>query len=145
MSSNSKYIGLREVQGHRNEYGMGTALGEGWRRRRWHAPLGTQPLRGQGNPGGYLMGRATLPWGVTAPRDVSACLWLPGAGPTTGMTSPSSSFPTPSLHQPLPPLCQLPFPMLRNSRFWPNTCIFHQDQSQKKKTKTTTQLTKKPN
>lgn len=25
MSSNSKYIGLREVHGHRNEYGMGTA------------------------------------------------------------------------------------------------------------------------
>lgn len=26
MSSNSKYIGLREVHGHRNEYGMGTAV-----------------------------------------------------------------------------------------------------------------------
>lgn len=29
MSSNSKYIGLREVHGHRNECGMGTAV-EGW-------------------------------------------------------------------------------------------------------------------
>lgn len=26
MSSNSKYIGLREVHGHRNECGMGTAV-----------------------------------------------------------------------------------------------------------------------
>ena len=26
MSSNSMYIGLREVHGHRNEYGMGTAV-----------------------------------------------------------------------------------------------------------------------
>lgn len=29
MSSNSKYIGLREVHGHRNECGMGTAVKRG--------------------------------------------------------------------------------------------------------------------
>lgn len=85
---------------------------------------------GTGDAGGYLIGRATLLWGVTAPRDVSACLWIPRAGPTSRLTS-SSSFPTASLHKPLPLWCHLSFPVLENSRFWPNTCIFHQEQSKK--------------
>lgn len=47
MSSNSKYIGLREVQGHRNEYVMGTAaergLGKSEARRFGNAPSKDNP------------------------------------------------------------------------------------------------------
>lgn len=55
MSSNSKYIGLREVHGHCNEYGMGTAAEGGLEMEEVACSSGntapanaTQQLRGQG-------------------------------------------------------------------------------------------------
>jgi len=44
MSSNSKYIGLREVHRHRNEYRMGTAVEGGLEKEA--AALGMQSTRG---------------------------------------------------------------------------------------------------
>lgn len=65
-------------------------------RKDWDAGRGIQPLwcwrvtEGSGDQDWHLVDKVTLPWGATAPRDVSAHLLLPEAGPTSRLLLPPS-------------------------------------------------------
>lgn len=120
MSSNSKYIGLREVHGHRNECGMGTAV-EGWIILKedeegvgcWLENAAPVVLESDCRDRGSVWAFGGQSHAATGCYCTKGCV-NPAAAPRgwTNLQAPSSSFTVASLHKRLPPLCHLSFPLL---------------------------------
>lgn len=108
-------------------------------RRDWDAGWRMQPLwcwrvtEGTGDQAWYLMDRVTLPWGATAPRDVSAYLLLPEAGPTSRLLPPPSQL---HLYTNLSHHCAtFPFPCSGTQSFSQTPIFFTKSKKKKKLTR----------